>query len=564
VSLAPLRSLSHLKAGRTEHPIPDVPRAGRSFVVGLCIVCGVAALLRWPIVNMPLERDEGEYAYIAQRWLRGDVPYRDAFDQKPPGVFVAYAVIETVIGTSPTALHWGAQIYSFGTLIVIALIGRRFGGDRAGLLAALFAAYMAAERCVLGNAANTETFMILPLAAAFLCTLIAIDRGCWVWAFASGVLSCLAMQFKQVALPNAVYHGLLLLILARPRIRLCVAYVVGGVLAIVPTALYFWSVGAFHEFFDCVVGHNLSYAQRVPLDEYPLQFWDTFGFIQTKWWPILVFAVIGTFVRGRGRSARLLLNTWLLFSFFGVCAGGYFREHYFFQIIPAGAVLAGRGVNWLAERMAPERPTRLAWPIAAGMILYGVFVSSDIDFDRDEQGEVHLKANISFWPWYFWPGDPIHKVDRVYGNCPFGESLALADYLRHESGPDETTFVFGSEPQIPYYAGRKSASRYIFVYPLMTPFADTAERQQGVLEELEQARPRFIVVARQSSSFFEHEDAPPRLRAGIAEMLQLDYRLVAIADTDGTSVKPFTRTVMKEGFPQPATKCTLAVWRRVD
>ena len=64
-------------------------------------------LLRWPVADVPLERDEGEYAYIAQRWLRGKVPYRDAFDQKPPGVFVAYAVIETLIGASPAALHWG-------------------------------------------------------------------------------------------------------------------------------------------------------------------------------------------------------------------------------------------------------------------------------------------------------------------------------------------------------------------------------------------------------------------------------------------------------------------------
>jgi hypothetical protein len=556
---------SFLTVGRSEQQIVPGPRTGRSFVLGLCIVCAVAALLRWPIADMPLERDEGEYAYIAQRWLCGEMPYRDAFDQKPPGVFVAYAVIEKLIGTSPAALHWGAQIYSFATLIVIALIGRRFAGDRAGLLAALLAAYMMAERCVLGNAANTETFMILPLAGAFLCTLLAIDRGCAGWSVAAGVLSCFAMQFKQVALPNAVYHGLLLLMLGRPRVRLCAAYVLGGVIAIMPAVAYFWSVGALHEFYDCVVGHNLSYAQRVPLDEYPFQFWSTFGFIQTKWWPILTFTLVGLCVRGRdGTSGQWMLGTWLLFSFFGVCAGGYFRDHYFFQIIPAAAVLAGRGVDALAERWAPVRPALFAWPMVTAMLLYGVFVSSDVDIESDARGESHLKADISFWPWYFWPSDPIHKVDRLYGNCPFGESLAVADYIRRESEPDETVYVFGSEPQIPYYASRKSASRYIFVYPLMTPFADTADRQKGVLGELKQARPRFIVVAHQNSSFFEHESAPPHLRAGIAEMLKLDYRLVAIADTDDKNVRPFTRTVVKDGFPRPKVEHTLAVWRRVD
>src|SRR5258708_3473637 len=108
----------------------DTIRRGRTFVVGLCLVCAIGLLFRAPLAAVPLERDEGEYAYIAQRWLQGDVPYRDAFDQKPPGVFVAYAGIESVIGTSPTALHWGAQIYTLGTLIVIALIGRMLLNER--------------------------------------------------------------------------------------------------------------------------------------------------------------------------------------------------------------------------------------------------------------------------------------------------------------------------------------------------------------------------------------------------------------------------------------------------
>src|SRR6516162_6729523 len=104
------------------------------FIIGLIGLCFVALLIRWPIVDMPFERDEGEYAYIAQRWFRGEVPYRDAFDQKPPGVFVAYAVIERLVGSSPAAIHWGAQFYTLGTLVLIALIGRQFANERAGLL----------------------------------------------------------------------------------------------------------------------------------------------------------------------------------------------------------------------------------------------------------------------------------------------------------------------------------------------------------------------------------------------------------------------------------------------
>ena len=63
------------------------------------------ALLRIPYVSVPLERDEGEYAYIAQRSTHGEVPYRDAFDQKPPGVFLAYRGAFALFGQSIEGIH---------------------------------------------------------------------------------------------------------------------------------------------------------------------------------------------------------------------------------------------------------------------------------------------------------------------------------------------------------------------------------------------------------------------------------------------------------------------------
>jgi MFS family permease len=524
----------------------DPSRRRRTFVVGLCAVCAVALLIRWPVADVPLERDEGEYAYIAQRWMLGEVPYRDAFDQKPPGSFVAYAAIQTAIGTSPAALHWGAQFYTLATLAVIALIGRWFLNEQAGLLAALFAAFMTADVCVLGNAANTEMFMILPLAGGFLCTVFAVDRGSAGWALGAGALSCLAMQCKQVALPNAVFNGLLLLMVGRPRIKTLAAYVMGGILAALPAVGYFWSVGALSEFYDCVIGHNLAYAQRTQLAEYWENFWANFGFILSKWWLIFAFAVAGLVYWGRGAPdgwrSRLMLGGWLAFSFFGVCVGGYFRDHYFFQIIPAVAVLAGLGLTLLTERLFRSGGATVAW-CAAGLA---------------------IGVGMSVATWYFLPGDPIVKVGSIYGNCPFGESVAVADYIRKHTAPEETVFVLGSEPQIPYYAARKSASRYIFVYPLMTPFPDTADRQAGVLRELDGTRPRVIVVAHQGSSFFDDEQTPPLLEKSLGELLRSSYRIVGFVAGGDTRLRPYSGELTKADVPRPKVDHTLAVWRRRD
>jgi len=55
--------------------------------IGLLVIA-----IRAPLMDLPLERDEGGYAYIAWRMTLGETPYLDWFDQKPPGIFAAYRV----------------------------------------------------------------------------------------------------------------------------------------------------------------------------------------------------------------------------------------------------------------------------------------------------------------------------------------------------------------------------------------------------------------------------------------------------------------------------------------
>src|SRR5438067_231458 len=136
--------------------------------LGFAAVCLFALLVRIPIAAMPLERDEGEYAYIAQRWLQGEIPYRDSFDQKPPAVHFTYLLIERFVGTTPAAIHWSAQAYTLATLLLLFLLGRRLSSPAGGVAAAAFAALLITGPSVLGNAANTEVFMLLPLTAAML------------------------------------------------------------------------------------------------------------------------------------------------------------------------------------------------------------------------------------------------------------------------------------------------------------------------------------------------------------------------------------------------------------
>ncbi len=526
----------------------DLTRARRQTALGLLAVAAAALLLRWPIAAMPLERDEGEYAYIAQRWLRGDVPYRDAFDQKPPGVFAAYAVIFRALGQSIEAIHWGTQLYTLGTLALIFLAGRRLFGPGAGLAAAFFAAFLTADCCVLGNAANTETFMILPLTAGFLAARRAAERSSPRCSAAAGACGTLALLCKQVALPNVGLHFLLLWAAPRRRVHLSAAYVLGAVATLVPVLGYFAAAGALREFWDCVVGHNLAYARRVPWYHYPEMFAGTFQFIARQWWPILAFAGLGLWASEPIDASecrpwlrpRRLAAVWLAVSFLGVSIGGYFREHYYIQAIPPLAVLAGRGVVLLASRWRPGRAPVTAAALCLAAVAYGVLMAS----------------------WYYLSGTPTEKSRALYGAHPFPESLPVADFLRRHSAPGDTVFVYGSEPQILFYAGLPSASRYIFVYPLMTPFPDTRARQEGVLNGLAGRPPRWVVTVTFEGSFLADEQTPTLLRDELARRLARDYRLVGTVGPDDTEVQPFTGTLTADNVLSPPVDHSLAVWER--
>ena len=62
----------------------DLTPAQASVIVSLALA--LAALVRWRVLTVPLERDEGEYAYIAQLLLQGIAPYSAAYTMKLPGV----------------------------------------------------------------------------------------------------------------------------------------------------------------------------------------------------------------------------------------------------------------------------------------------------------------------------------------------------------------------------------------------------------------------------------------------------------------------------------------------
>jgi 4-amino-4-deoxy-L-arabinose transferase-like glycosyltransferase len=520
--------------------------------LALIIVAGF--VLRWPTASIPLERDEGEYAYIAQHWLKGEVPYRSAFDQKPPGVFVVYAVIEAVFGTSPAAIHWAMQVYTSATLVLIFLLGWRLFEPSVGLLAATAAVFLTAMPSVWGNAANTEIFMLLPITAAVATALRAGDRDSMRWALVTGLLSGVGLLFKQVAIFDAIFCLLLLAVTCK-RSRAAVWTMVAGAAAVGVVVIgYFCAVGAFGAFYDCILGYNMEHVAEAPLRSYPMGLWRALVPILWEATPFFALAAVGLILSIRRPSAGSrgpcwMVAGWLLFTFLGVIPGGYFSAHYFLHLVPPLALLASYGAVSLGQLLSRNWPGRaLATVLVGGALAYGITVA---------------------W-WYFGPGTSALKSRRLYGTNPFPESMSVAQFIAEHSQPDDTLFIVGSEPQIAYYADRKSASRYIITYPLWKNFPDTHDRQNAVVEELWKNQPKFIVAVDVRQSNLPSLHCPLLLRNALADMLARAYEPVAAIPMTKKTPMPLVtdantlKAVLARQRQQPWTTMLIVFRRRAD
>src|SRR6516162_5472510 len=139
----------------------------RGWLVVLIAVIIIFAI-RFHLRHMPLERDEGEYAYAGQLILHGVAPYKEAYNMKLPGTYAAYALLMAVFGESPAGIHFGLALVNAFSIILIFLVGRRLLDDAAGAVAAVVFGLVSTSPAVLGLAGHATHFVVLPALAGML------------------------------------------------------------------------------------------------------------------------------------------------------------------------------------------------------------------------------------------------------------------------------------------------------------------------------------------------------------------------------------------------------------
>lgn len=537
-------------AAKRQTPPPASGRSSTYARVALAALLLLVAGLRLQHMNMPLERDEGEFAYIAQEMLRGGGPYTTAFTQKLPGTYLVYALFIGVFGATVAAPHLAALAAVLGTMAALFFVGRRLAGDAAGLVAAGVFGIMSASPALYGFAGHATFFVALFAALGLALQLEAAERkGLLFWGL-SGLAYGAAFLMKQPGVfftPFAILY-IFLQYAALKEIDLKTffqrAFVLGGA-ALAPfllTALWYAAAGKFDAFWFWTFEFAGKFVGQVSGSQGSQMFRQNFGAAVEGFaalWLLGAAGAVASWFRGVGGRYRYLLLVFGAGSFLTVVPGYYFTQHYFISVLPAVALSAGALCGYAADAArANQKPAALAWVpagLAAAFLLTGAAAHADYFFGPSEQA---LRYDLP---------------REYYGANPFPESVEIGSYLAGRTGPDDQIAVFGSEPQIMYYSGCRSVTPQVVMYYMTALHEDNLKMQQEMVRTVAEKKPRFLVFTNIASSWKMTPKSPRRVMQGLNEIVK-DYRIVGKIDLLNRGGENGYETVYKWGADAEAYK----------
>ena len=372
-----------------------------------------------------MDGDEAIYASIAALMNNGGGLYAEGgVDNKPPGIFWVYSATFRLFGAyQMTAVHAVALVAVAATCVLIYFIVRELGSRRAGMLAALFYGILTAAGNPRLLAANTEIFMMLPLAGSVLLML----RRQWFWC---GMLLVAAGAFRQSAAINVLLVVIAILWLEIPNLRwrafgLLATGLIAGLAA---GALILSVTGSLIGFWRWTVQVLYGYAStQLTTDVIWSRARDSvLAFVAAMaviWIAALAFAA-------RWKTSTVnerLMVVWLVVAMVGSFAGGHLSWHYFIQAMGPLAVLAALAF----DRIALKR--RVAIAAALGIVLPAVA-----------------------W-WVFDVGaDPL-----TYDfNASAPQHQMVAAYIHDNTSPSDRVFVWGVWPALYVESDHLMASRF--------------------------------------------------------------------------------------------------------
>lgn len=441
------------------------------FILPLILV--TSFLLRLPSLFEPnWYGDEGIYQVIGQVVHQGGLLYRDAWDNKPPLLYLIYAIFDG----NQVLVRLLSLLVMLATIVGFFFLGKKlFKEEKTVYVSTSVFALLFASPLLEGNIANAENFMYLPIIAGlYLVVKHHKDEKSLLYIFFAGLLLGIAFLIKIVAIFDL---GALLIFLfvtlishhAKQWLTKSFLLSFGFALPIILTIVFFFFQGALSDFVTATFAQNVTYVgagNRLFFGQ---------GLLLIKLLLLAVFSFLIFFWRNRLSWEHVFIYLWVALSLFNAFFGGRPWIHYLLTILPALCLFAGMIVeNQKSRFINIVLFLGILLLLSKSFWIYGKIFRYYPNFMAYASGAKDEKAYRDFFDWF---------VNRDY---------EIAYHIRQHSKENDRLFIWGDNAQIYAIADRLPPGRYTVSYHV-TFYPNALLETKAAIE---QNKPAFIVAIR--------------------------------------------------------------------
>ncbi len=456
--------------------------------LGLLIAISILVfIIRLNYIDMPMERDEGHYALNGKLILEGGLPYKDMFEQKPPGLFYSYALVQLFTGTTVKGIHIGFIFVNILTLFFLGYGLKYLLSPISGALGAMTFGLMSLNPLASGFTVQAEHLLCLFVAISFFSLVYAFKKE-KLWALIlSGASVAWATTIKQngIFFILAIVLGVLFLHLNSGKLnfkQLIKEYIylaIGGIGMAIIVVLAMLIMGVWDGFIFWVITYPRErYVSTITLSDGIGFFKTYFGRITTynywTWW----FAAIGgisLFFTDKKWGTGLFLLSLGILSFLSITPGYRFYGHYWIQWFLGISILCGAFFYFLEFILTKYKLTSVKLVIPV-FVFFALLIY-----------DINKNSN-----YYFNPNNAA-IIKNVYGTNPFNEIRTVAEFLKTKNlQPDDGLFVLGSEPQLHFETGLNSPTPYTFIGFAAHP--KSTDIRERILSDLRKNEAKYLVM----------------------------------------------------------------------
>lgn len=487
-------------------------------------------------------RDQSIYAEVADGLLKGQIPYLDRWDFKPPGIFFLHALGQIVFGKTMLASRLVEVLGLLAGAGLMVLISRRlFADGRPGLIAAAIMSWVHAQM-EFWHSGQPETFGGFITLLGVFCAVAETRRherqlALWLccgmaFGFAfllkpplgGGLVACSIFIIRRVRFHDGDQKRVLIAALAMG----C-----GAALPVLTCAAWFWTRGAWPALAWTLFEFTPNYTRLGWSGDAAGAFYQATLATFTRFSAVIA---VGAFTAGiaapvssREREGLALILGVVALHVTGIALQAKFFEYHFGATLPLAALVAGLG--WMKLwRLALRRGSGAVVALIS-LLLVAVMARRAV---HDVPGTFWERSRMRLG-YALGVGEITTREEldrRLYRAADFNlaANRDVAHRVAELAAPGAKIYVWGFEPSIYWLSEREPATRYIYNVPQRASWHRDQARAD-LLADLDRTPPELIIVQHHDYFRFvtgDDLDSQSALETfpELSELLESEYALV--------------------------------------